>query len=87
MGPEELLRIGRRLTLPSRGAAAARTAPLSGEARQDTVRYRVRRGDSLDRIAREFGVSVRDIATWNALDPKAYIFPGQELVLRLGARG
>lgn len=87
MGPEELLRIGRRLTLPSRGAAAARTAPLHGAARQDTVRYRVRRGDSLDRIAREFGVSVRDIATWNALDPKAYIFPDQELVLRLGARG
>lgn len=83
MGPEELLRIGRRLTLPSGGPGAGR----SSEARQNTVRYRVRRGDSLDRIAREFGVSVREIATWNALDPKAYIFPDQELVLRLGARG
>ena len=90
MGPKELLRIGRRLTLPAAGAAADRTAAGTGQAttaRGETVRYRVRRGDSLDRIAREFGVSVRDIATWNALDPKAYIFPNQELVLRLGARG
>ena len=87
MGPEELLRIGRRLTLPSAPSAAAPQARSSGDrARQGVVRYRVRRGDSLDRIAREFGVSVRDIAAWNALDPKAYIFPGQELVLRL-ARG
>jgi len=85
MEPEELLRIGRRLTLPSGAAPQARS---SGErARQGVVRYRVRRGDSLDRIARKFGVSVRDIAAWNALDPKAYIFPNQELVLRLGARG
>ena len=90
MGPKELLRIGRRLTLPAAGAAADRTAAGTGQAttaRGETVRYRVRRGDSLDRIAREFGVSVRDIATWNALDPDAYIFPNQELVLRLGARG
>ena len=87
MGPEELLRIGRRLTLPSAGAALDPTAAGSGRAGPEIVRYRVRRGDSLDRIAREFGVSVRDIATWNALDPKAYIFPNQELVLRLGVRG
>ncbi|MDE0348460.1 MAG: LysM peptidoglycan-binding domain-containing protein [Gammaproteobacteria bacterium] len=88
MGPEELLRIGRRLTLPSASSDAAPQARSSGDpARQGLVRYRVRRGDSLDRIAREFGVSVRDIAAWNALDPKAYIFPGQELVLRVGARG
>jgi len=88
MGPEEPLRVGRRLTLPSAPSGAATQARSSGDrARQGVVRYRVRRGDSLDRIAREFGVSVRDIAAWNALDPKAYIFPEQELVLRLGARG
>ena len=88
MGPREPLRIGRRLTLPSAASGGATQARSSGDpARQGVVRYRVRRGDSLDRIAREFGVSVRDIAAWNALDPKAYIFPDQELVLRLGARG
>ena len=90
MGPEELLRIGRRLTLPSGEPRTDRTSRRSGDgaaARQETMRYRVRRGDSLDRIAREFGVSVRDIASWNSLDPDAYIFPDQELLLRLGARG
>ena len=88
MGPEELLRIGRRLTLPSAASGAEPRVRSSGDGAGDgIVRYRVRRGDSLDRIAREFGVSVRDIAAWNALDPRAYIFPDQELVLRLGARG
>ena len=41
----------------------------------------MRPGDSLGRIAQEFGVSVHDVAAWNAIDPDAFIFPGQELVL------
>ena len=41
--------------------------------------YRVREGDSLHRIADKFNISVSDIVTWNALDPTAYIRPGQQL--------
>ncbi|MDG2047361.1 MAG: transglycosylase SLT domain-containing protein [Halioglobus sp.] len=43
--------------------------------------YRVRKGDSLHRIADKFNISVSDIVTWNALDPEAYILPGQQLTL------
>lgn len=43
--------------------------------------YRVREGDSLHRIADKFKISVSDIVIWNALDPAAYIRPGQQLTL------
>ena len=90
MQPEQTLSIGRRLSLASgsQGGGSATAALASREgASGGTVRYRVRSGDSLDRIARQFRVSVQDIVAWNALDPDAYIFPDQELVLRIGARG
>ena len=108
VAPGELLRIGRRLTLPfasaggtspgsaspgmgANGPPRAGTAQSSGSAEASSrameVRYRIRRGDTLDRIARAFDVSVRDLVAWNALDPKSYIFPGQELVLRLDGSG
>lgn len=43
--------------------------------------YQVRKGDSLHRIAHRFKISVSDIVTWNALDPDAYLRPGQKLTL------
>ena len=42
--------------------------------------YTVRPGDSLDRIARQNGVRLRDLMRWNKLD-KTLITPGQKLVL------
>ena len=42
--------------------------------------YTVRPGDSLDRIARQNGVRLRDLMRWNKLD-KTLIRPGQKLVL------
>ena len=46
-----------------------------------TVRYRVRPGDSLSRIAVRFGVQTKDIVRWNSLSLSSYIHPGQILVL------
>ncbi|MFV8817281.1 LysM peptidoglycan-binding domain-containing protein [Haliea sp. E17] len=43
--------------------------------------YRVKRGDSLYRIASRFQVSIDDIIDWNSLDPGAYLQPGQQLTL------
>lgn len=43
--------------------------------------YRVRRGDSLSRIAGKFQVKIKDIIAWNALDPNKYLQPGQRLKL------
>lgn len=44
-------------------------------------RYRVRRGDSVTRIARRFGVPVRDVLTVNGLGTRSVIRPGQRLLV------
>ena len=43
--------------------------------------YRVRRGDTVARIARRFGVPVRDVLTVNGLGSRSLIRPGQRLVV------
>jgi len=44
------------------------------------VYYRVKRGDTLKRIARKFGVTVRDLKRWNRLRSNR-IRPGQRLIV------
>ncbi len=44
-------------------------------------RYRVRRGDTVARIARRFGVPVRDVLTANGLGARSLIRPGQSLLV------
>jgi membrane-bound lytic murein transglycosylase D len=46
-----------------------------------TVTYKVRKGDSLARIAQRFSVSVSDIVKWNKIDSNNYLQPGQQLKL------
>ena len=61
--------------------------PVSGritQAREPVtrkLRYRVRPGDSLARIAVRFGIKIKDIAKWNSLAIDDYIHPNQILVL------
>ncbi|MEM6303028.1 MAG: LysM peptidoglycan-binding domain-containing protein [Pseudomonadota bacterium] len=45
--------------------------------------YRVRSGDSLYKIAQRFDINLEDIISWNRLDPKRYLQPGQSLTLYL----
>nr|WP_232426714.1 LysM peptidoglycan-binding domain-containing protein [Teredinibacter turnerae] len=45
------------------------------------VSYRVRKGDSLSRIASKFSLNVKDILRWNQLNPGKYLQPGQSLTL------
>ncbi len=44
-------------------------------------RYQVRRGDTVARIARRFGVPVRDVLTANGLGSRSLIRPGQRLLV------
>ena len=71
VGPRDVLRIGQQLTLPGETS--------SGVIRK--VRYGVRNGDSLARIASKFNVRVRDITTWNNINARDYLQPGQSLML------
>ena len=47
------------------------------------VNYKVRRGDSLAAISSRFGVSVNQLVVWNKINPKAYLQPGDRLIVRL----
>jgi membrane-bound lytic murein transglycosylase D len=72
VGPKEVLRVGQKLTIPGK---------RGNNAIVRKVRYGVRRGDSLARIASKFNVSVADISNWNELDTSRYLQPGQSLTL------
>jgi membrane-bound lytic murein transglycosylase D len=66
------------------------SAPKSTQRGDDSmvrkVGYRVRKGDSLSRIANRFAVNVSDIAGWNNLNTSRYLQPGQSLVLYVDIR-
>lgn len=53
---------------------------LNGSSGSTAVTYRVVRGDSLGKIARKYGVSVRQIKDWNGLRTNT-IYPGQRLTI------
>ena len=47
------------------------------------IRYRVKHGDSLWAISRQFGVSVASLRRWNQLSVNDLLFPGRELFVHL----
>jgi membrane-bound lytic murein transglycosylase D len=85
IGPRDLLSIGQNIVLPSTSAQ-----PLLQDAPPNKIRkirYRVRRGDSLSRIAQRFRLRVEHIVEWNDLQPKRYLQPGQGLTLYVDVIG
>lgn len=60
LGPHSVLAAGQELVIPMRRIQPGRVVYS-----RHAMRYRIRRGDSLYSLAREFGVSVRDLRHWN----------------------
>jgi membrane-bound lytic murein transglycosylase D len=84
---EGVLKVGQKLRLQSDVTLAANDTPglnadAAGQLEAIVTQYRVRRGDTLARIAREHNVTVRDITEWNQINPDSIIRPGQELLIR-----
>lgn len=79
IGPKDPLGIGVELALPGGKSAKKKIVRK--------VRYKVRRGDSLARIASKFNVSVQEIARWNRLDTNRYLQPGQGLLVYVNVVG
>jgi membrane-bound lytic murein transglycosylase D len=74
VGPKDVLRIGQRLSIPGGTSNGSRKVIRE-------VRYGVRKGDSLARIAARFNVAISEIASWNQLNVTNYLQPGQSLKL------
>ena len=47
------------------------------------IRYRIKRGDSLWEISRQFGVSIASLRRWNRLSANELLIPGRELFVHL----
>ncbi|TFH29026.1 MAG: LysM domain-containing protein, partial [Deltaproteobacteria bacterium] len=69
------LKVGARLVLPEPGAAR--------DTRKGTTRYKVHKGDTLDQIARVYGVTVDRLADRNGLKKSHLIHPGLVLFIPL----
>lgn len=82
LSQKSTLRIGQTLRLP-RSATSAPRAPDDAQAAADTrkLRYKVRSGDSLWTISRQFKVTVQQLVAWNGLTRKQQLRPGQELLV------
>ncbi|MGD8430025.1 MAG: LysM peptidoglycan-binding domain-containing protein, partial [Ectothiorhodospiraceae bacterium] len=84
MAPGDTLRPGQRLVIWTKGGvtpvAAGSSVPGN---RIQSVRYTVRSGDSLYRIAQRFNVKVSDLRRWNNIARGRYLQPGQKLRLKV----
>ena len=82
MAPTDVLKPGMELLIYSKAdqGLATEVLPSIGNERKmiRRVGYRVRKGDSLARIASKFGVSVKDLVSWNNIDRAKYLQPGQK---------
>ena len=50
---------------------------------RESIRYRVKRGDSLWGISRQFGVSVASLREWNQIAKGEPLIPGRELAVHI----
>ncbi len=81
MAPIDTLRVGQKLVVWT-SDKLARTVSITQTRPSNTLhalRYTVRKGDSLYRIADRFNISVADIKRWNRVGK--YLQPGQKLKL------
>jgi len=83
MAPIDTLRIGQKLVIWKKTKAKVQRVSLVGNSgpqqKMHALRYTVRKGDSLSRIADKFNLRVTDIKKWNKVGK--YIQPGQKLKL------
>ncbi|WP_286218667.1 lytic transglycosylase [Thalassotalea agarivorans] len=81
MAPTDPLQIGQKLVVWQENPSTAKSHQPVENAVMRNIMYKVRRGDSLARIADKFNVSIKDIERWNNLNRKTYLQPGQMLKL------
>ncbi len=78
------LKVGTELVLPFGKGGKPMVDVADRFERAATSTYKVRKGDSLYKIARRFEVSEQQLRSWNKLGSKSLIKPGQTLVVAAG---
>jgi membrane-bound lytic murein transglycosylase D len=94
LSKRSILRPGQRLVIYRGKAPAVASTPAVSKvasstptADGNTTSHVVRSGDNLWTISRRYGVSSRNLARWNGIDPGELLQPGQTLTLKPSADG
>ncbi len=88
MAPKDMIHPGQTLAIWKSNAKASsssnsfsKKSSVPSKAAMRSITYKVRRGDSLARIAGKFSIKIADILKWNQISSKKYLQPGQKLKL------
>ena len=81
MASRDPLRVGKQLKIYRQASNSSLPPPSSRKSIVKKINYKVRRGDSLARIASKFNLKIKDIVGWNRLNTDKYLQPGQALTL------
>lgn len=73
------LQIGQTINVPVKSVKVASAQGASSDKKMRT--YRVKRGDSLSKIAASFGVSVSQLQQWNNFDSGTMLYPGSRITV------
>jgi membrane-bound lytic murein transglycosylase D len=78
------IRIGQRVVIPTGGVPSTRVArrmaePVVAAGTSTGAFHRVKRGETISEIADEYGVTQRELRSWNSLDRRGRIRIGQRL--------
>jgi membrane-bound lytic murein transglycosylase D len=80
----DILKIGHVLLIPDAGNGVSPHKGVSqglASSEASRIEYKVRSGDTVSGIAKNYGVSSKKILTWNKLASNSIIKPGQKLVV------
>jgi len=88
LGWSNVIRPGQRLIVSSKAAAKIqRKAPVKADGPPREIVYKVRSGDTLWGISRQFAVDTSQIRDWNNLDANHILQPGDKLTLNVRTTG
>ncbi len=76
----DILSIGQKLKIPTTNSVQKKSDSLSKN-RQIAISYKVKTGDSLYTISKQFQVSINELRVWNHAILKKYLMPGQDLTV------
>jgi murein DD-endopeptidase MepM/ murein hydrolase activator NlpD len=83
LAEKSILQVGQKIVIPlsGRGAVATSTRGARNDEAQSQAFHVVRQGDSLWRVARQYGVDVRSLMRTNNLNEKSILQVGMRLVI------
>ena len=87
LGWSNVIRPGQRLIVSSKAAPAKKVAAIKNTGPLHKVVYKVRPGDTLWAIGREFSVATGQIRSWNNLAENHVLQPGENLTLHVSSKG